>query len=57
MASRIKMDACLPSMNPFGTAVGANISYRCLKSANWILFGKPCLQIRIPSNTPLHLSW
>lgn len=29
----------------------------CLKSPYNILFGNPFLQIRMPSRTPLHLSW
>ena len=29
----------------------------CLKSAYRILLGKPFLQMRMPSSTPLHLSW
>ena len=33
------------------------ITHRCLNSSNGILLGKPFLQIRIPSSTPLHLSW
>lgn len=30
---------------------------RCLNSAYKIRFGKPFLQILIPSRTPLHLNW
>lgn len=29
----------------------------CLNSWKGMRLGKPCLQIRIPSKTPLHLSW
>lgn len=32
-------------------------TYRCLNSAYRIRFGKPFLQILIPSRTPLHLNW
>lgn len=32
-------------------------THRCLNSAYRIRFGKPFLQILIPSRTPLHLSW
>jgi hypothetical protein len=49
--------AFLPSMNPLGMTLGVSSSYLCLNSWNGILFGKPCLQIRMPSRTPLHLSW
>ena len=50
--------AFLLSMNsPSGQALGFKILYLSLTSAYIILFGKPCLQIRIPSSTPLHLSW
>lgn len=45
--------AFLPSMKPLGMALGVRISYLCRNSWNKILLGKPCLQIRIPSNTPL----
>lgn len=31
--------------------------YLCRNSWNGIRLGKPCLQIRRPSRTPLHLSW
>lgn len=31
--------------------------YLCLNSWKTMRLGKPCLQIRIPSRTPLHLSW
>jgi hypothetical protein len=31
--------------------------YLCRNSWKGIRFGKPCLQIRRPSRTPLHLSW
>ena len=30
--------------------------HRCLNSWNTMRLGNPCLQIRIPSRTPLHLS-
>lgn len=33
------------------------VDYLCLKSPYRIRLGKPFLQILIPSNTPLHLSW
>lgn len=33
------------------------VQYLCLNSWKTIRLGKPCLQIRIPSRTPLHLSW
>ena len=46
----------LPSMNPLGMTLGVRSSYLCLNSWKRILLGKPCLQIRIPSSTPLHLS-
>ena len=32
-------------------------AYLCLNSAYNILLGKPFLQIRMPSSTPLHWSW
>lgn len=32
-------------------------SHRCLNSAYKMRFGKPFLQILIPSRTPLHRSW
>lgn len=32
-------------------------TYRCLNSAYRIRFGKPFLQILMPSKTPLHLNW
>jgi hypothetical protein len=31
--------------------------YLCLNSWNGIRLGKPCLQIRMPSSTPLQRSW
>lgn len=48
--------AFFPSMNPLGMQFGQRISYLWRNSWKRILFGKPCLQILIPSNTPLHLS-
>lgn len=33
------------------------LCYLCLNSWKMMRLGKPCLQIRIPSRTPLHLSW
>ena len=48
--------AFFPSMNPFGMALGVKISYLWRNSWKRILLGKPCLQILIPSSTPLHLS-
>lgn len=32
-------------------------THLCLNSWKTIRLGNPCLQIRIPSRTPLHLSW
>ena len=33
------------------------VCYLCLNSWKTMRLGKPCLQMRIPSRTPLHLSW
>lgn len=40
-----------------GSAKYCKVKYLCLNSWKSILLGKPCRQIRIPSSTPLHLSW
>ena len=33
------------------------VCYLCLNSWKTMRLGKPCLQMRIPSRTPLHLNW
>lgn len=48
--------AFFPSMNPLGMQFGQRISYLWRNSWKRILLGKPCLQILIPSSTPLHRS-
>lgn len=35
----------------------SSLAYRCLKSGYGSRLGKPFLQIRIPSSTPLHVNW
>ena len=40
-----------------GTQAGLRILYLCRKSGYTTREGNPLRQIRIPSNTPLHLSW
>lgn len=40
-----------------GNQNNAFLKYLCLNSWKSILLGKPCRQILIPSNTPLHRSW
>ena len=53
----ILSQAFFPSMKPLGMMFGVRISYLCLNSWKTILLGNPCLQILIPSSTPLHLNW
>ena len=49
--------AFFPSIKPFGMTLGVRISYLWRNSWKRIRFGKPSLQILIPSSTPLHLNW